>query len=79
VLSVDWRTYPIGTIADAPDRIDVEFVNPERREPQGLGEPPVGPVPAAIANAIFDATGVRLRQVPLTPARMKAALNAIPA
>jgi CO/xanthine dehydrogenase Mo-binding subunit len=76
VISVDWRTYPIGTIADAPDKIDVVFVNPERREPQGLGEPPVGPVPAAIANAIFDATGARLRQVPLTPARMKAALDA---
>jgi CO/xanthine dehydrogenase Mo-binding subunit len=75
VTSVDWRTYPIGTIADAPDKIDVVFINPERREPQGLGEPPVGPVPAAIANAIFDATGVRLRQVPLTPARVKAALE----
>lgn len=76
VTSVDWRTYPVGRISDTPDRIDVVFINPERRDPSGLGEPPVGPVPAAIANAIFDATGVRLRQVPLTPARMKAALAA---
>jgi CO/xanthine dehydrogenase Mo-binding subunit len=75
VTSVDWRTYPIGTIADAPDRIDVVFLNPENRDPGGLGEPPVGPVPAAIANAVFDATGVRVRQVPLTPQRVKAALD----
>jgi CO/xanthine dehydrogenase Mo-binding subunit len=75
VTSVDWRTYPIGTIGDTPDRIDVVFINPEHLDPQGLGEPPVGPVPAAIANAIFDATGVRLRQVPFSPARVKAALG----
>jgi CO/xanthine dehydrogenase Mo-binding subunit len=75
VTSVDWRTYPIGTIADAPDKIDVVFINPAKRDPSGLGEPPVGPVPAAIANAIFDATGVRLRQAPLTPARVKAGLD----
>ena len=77
VTSVDWRTYPVATIADAPDKIDIVFINPEQRDPSGLGEPPVGPVPAAIANAIFDATGVRLRQVPFTPARVKAALAAV--
>jgi CO/xanthine dehydrogenase Mo-binding subunit len=75
VNSVDWQTYPIGTIADAPDKIDIVFINPEKRDPSGLGEPPVGPVPAAIANAIFDAAGVRVRQAPLTPARIKAALD----
>jgi CO/xanthine dehydrogenase Mo-binding subunit len=79
VTSVDWRTYPIGTMADTPDKIDLVFINPENRDPSGLGEPPVGPVPAAIANAIFDATGARVRQVPLTPARVKAALDSRPA
>ena len=78
VTSVDWRTYPIGTIADTPDTIDIVFINPEQRDPQGLGEPPCGPVPAAIANAIFDATGVRLRQVPFTPARVRAAFEPRP-
>jgi CO/xanthine dehydrogenase Mo-binding subunit len=75
---VDWRTYPVGTIADTPDRIDIVFINPEQRDPSGLGEPPVGPVPAAIANAVFDATGARVRQAPLTSARVKAALDSRP-
>ena len=78
VTSVDWHTYPIGTIADTPDTIDIVFINHGQRDPQGLGEPPCGPVPAAIANAIFDATGVRLRQVPFTPARVRAAFEARP-
>jgi CO/xanthine dehydrogenase Mo-binding subunit len=76
VTSADWRTYPIATMADAPDQIDIVFLNPEQRESAGLGEPPCAPVPAAIANAIFDATGARVRQVPFTPARVKAALEA---
>jgi len=42
--------------------------------PSGAGEPSTRTVPAAIANAIFDATGVRMRRVPITPERMKAAL-----
>ncbi len=43
--------------------------------PLGAGEPPVRPVAAAIANAIFDATGVRIRRVPFTPDRVKTALS----
>ena len=46
--------------------------------PNGSGEPSLVPVPAAIANAVFDATGVRLREVPMTPERVLAALKAGP-
>jgi CO/xanthine dehydrogenase Mo-binding subunit len=82
VTSVDWRTYPIFTHKDSPDRIDVVIVNgdPNPTRPDlphyGAGEPSHKPVVAAIANAIFDATGVRLRRVPFTPERVKAALAA---
>ena len=46
------------------------------RLPTGAGEPPICPIPAAIANAFFDATGVRIRQGPMTPARVRATLKA---
>jgi CO/xanthine dehydrogenase Mo-binding subunit len=77
VTSVDWETYPILNASEVPERVDVVFVNnvPEAA-PAAAGEPPTRPVAASIANAIFDATGVRLRQVPFTPARVRAALKA---
>jgi nicotinate dehydrogenase subunit B len=74
VLSVDWASYPILEIQDAPERIDVVLINRPELPPAGAGEPATRTVPAAIANAIFDATGVRIRRVPLTPERVKAAL-----
>jgi len=74
VTSVDWATYPILDIADAPEKIDIVLINRPDILPSGGGEPSTRTVPAAIANAIFDATGVRLRKVPLTPQRMKEAL-----
>jgi CO/xanthine dehydrogenase Mo-binding subunit len=74
VASVDWVTYPILELADAPEAIDIVLINRPEMAPQGAGEPSTRTVPAAIANAIFDATGVRVRRVPITPERMKAAL-----
>jgi nicotinate dehydrogenase subunit B len=74
VTSVDWASYPILDIADAPEAIDIVLIDRPEIAPSGGGEPSTRTVPAAIANAIFDATGVRLRKVPLTPARMKEAL-----
>jgi CO/xanthine dehydrogenase Mo-binding subunit len=74
VLSVDWASYPILEIQDAPERIDVVLINRPELPPTGAGEPATRTVPAAIANAIFDATGVRIRRVPMTPERVKAAL-----
>ena len=74
VKSVDWMTYPILDIADAPEKIEVVLINHPEIAPTGAGEPTIRTIPAAVANAFFDATGIRLRRVPLTPERVKAAL-----
>ena len=76
VTSVDWRTYPVARASDIPPVVDVVLVNHPELPPGGAGEPSSRATAAAIANAIFDATGVRLRRVPFTPARVKAALGA---
>jgi nicotinate dehydrogenase subunit B len=75
VTSVDWLTYPILDITETPETIDVVLINRPEIEPSGAGEPSIRPVAAAIANAIFDATGVRIRRVPFSPDRVKAALS----
>jgi len=76
VTSVDWMSYPIADVTDMPDRIDIALINRPEHPPGGAGEPAGRPVPAALANALFDAAGIRLRRAPLTPARVKAALEA---
>jgi nicotinate dehydrogenase subunit B len=82
MLSVDWVTSPTMTHADVPERIDVVQVNgdPNPNRPDlkhyGAGETVCKPMLAAVANAVFDATGVRMRRVPFTPARVLAALKA---
>jgi nicotinate dehydrogenase subunit B len=73
VTSVDWNTYPVARWADIPE-IEVILLNHPESAPTGAGEPSSRPTAAAINNAIFDATGVRMRRVPFTPARVKAAL-----
>ena len=70
VTSVDWLTYPILDITEAPEEIDIVLINHPEIPPSGAGEPSTRPVAAAIANAIFDATGVRLRRAPFTPERV---------
>jgi nicotinate dehydrogenase subunit B len=74
VTSVDWMTYPILDITETPETIDVVLINHPEIAPSGAGEPSTRPVAAAIANAIFDATGVRIRRVPFSPDHVKAAL-----
>ncbi len=74
VLSIDWATYPILDLADAPESIEIALIDRPEIPPQGAGEPSHRTVPAAIANAIFDATGIRMRKVPITAQRMKDAL-----
>ena len=74
VLSVDWATYPILEIQDAPETIDVVLVESKDVAPSGAGEPTMRCVPAAVANAFYDATGIRMRRAPLSPERVKAAL-----
>jgi nicotinate dehydrogenase subunit B len=75
VTSIDWLTYPILEIGDAPEKIECVLINRPERVPTGAGEPSIRPVAAAIANAIFDATGVRLRRVPFSPDRVKQAMS----
>ena len=74
VTSVDWMSYPVIDIKDAPETIEVVLVNHPEVMPTGAGEPTIRVIPAAVANAFFDATGVRMRKVPLTPERVKAVL-----
>jgi CO/xanthine dehydrogenase Mo-binding subunit len=83
VTSTDWVTYPILRFRDAPkltlkalSRTDVPDPLGSGARTTGAGEPAVVPVPAAIANAFFDATGVRLRQAPMTPAVVRGYLRA---
>ena len=76
VTSVDWRTYrPLYLGADVPT-IETVLLNRSDVRATGAGETAVTVVAAAIGNAIFDATGARVRQVPFTPERVKAALDA---
>ena len=73
VTSLDWVSYPILRFAEHPNVMPVVVQRLE--EPStGAGEEAMGATAAAIANAFFDATGVRLRQYPMTPERVKAAL-----
>ncbi len=71
VTSVDWETYPILDITEAPEKIDIVLLDHPEIPPTGAGEPSSRPVAGAIANAIFDATGIRLRRAPFTPAQIK--------
>ena len=81
MLTVDWVTAPTLTHADVPERIDIVHVNgdpnPDRPDLRhyGAGETVCKPMLAAVANAVFDATGVRMRRLPFTPARVLAALK----
>jgi len=77
VTSVDWITYPVARASDVPDRVEVILINHPELPSSGAGEPSSRATAAAIANAIFDATGARVRQAPLTPERVKAALDLI--
>jgi CO/xanthine dehydrogenase Mo-binding subunit len=58
-----------------PEKIDIVLINRPEEPPTGAGEPGSRPMAAAIANAIFDATGVRIRRVPFSPDRVKSALS----
>ena len=68
VTSVDWATYPILAFPDAPEML-VDLIDRPQEPPLGAGEAAATPVPAALANAIHDAAGIRLRTVPFTRAQ----------
>jgi CO/xanthine dehydrogenase Mo-binding subunit len=75
VTSVDWKRYPILTFPEVP-RIVIDLVMRQDEPPLGAGEASCVTVSAALANAVYDAAGVRLRTVPFTRERVKAALGA---
>jgi nicotinate dehydrogenase subunit B len=74
VTSLHWATYPILTFAEVPEVV-IELIDRPTEPPWGAGEPASAVVPSAIANAVFDAVGVRLRSVPFTPAKVRAAIH----
>ncbi len=73
VITVDWASYPILTFPEVP-KLEFEMIQRLDQPPLGAGEAASTPVGAALANAVFDATGVRLRTVPFRADRVKAAL-----
>jgi nicotinate dehydrogenase subunit B len=75
ITSVDWRSYHSLSMGFAPPAIEIVLLNQTDVEACGSGETSITVVAPAIGNAIFDATGVRLRQVPFTPERVLAALR----
>jgi CO/xanthine dehydrogenase Mo-binding subunit len=73
VTSVDWASYPIMRHTQAP-KVEIALIDRPGTIAWGAGEPMACAIPAAIANAVFDATGARLRSVPFIPEKVKAAL-----
>ena len=73
--NLDWDSYPVIRFGQIPE-VEIVLIDRPEMQPLGGGEPSIVPVTAAIANAIFDATGARLRQVPFTPQRVLGALKA---
>jgi nicotinate dehydrogenase subunit B len=74
VTSLDWASYPILTFPEVPD-IAMDLIDRPAEKPWGVGEPSAAVVPSAISNAVFDATGARLRSVPYTPDKVKSVLR----
>jgi nicotinate dehydrogenase subunit B len=75
VTTLDWVAYPILRFKDAPE-VTYSLLNRPELRSSGSGEPATAPVAAAIANAFFDATGKRIRTMPMTPARVRGVLKA---
>jgi CO/xanthine dehydrogenase Mo-binding subunit len=74
VTSVDWSSYPILTFSGVP-KIEIDLIDRPMEKPVGAGEAACTTVAAALANAVFDATGARLRTLPMTPERVKSMLE----
>jgi len=74
VTSNSWQAYPILRCSEAPT-VDIEIVSRPECTAVGVGEAAQGPTAAAIANAVFDALGIRVRELPLTGERIRAAIG----
>ncbi|MGQ0655223.1 MAG: molybdopterin cofactor-binding domain-containing protein [Betaproteobacteria bacterium] len=75
ITSLDWGSYPILRFPNLPDSVEVHLIDRPGQPFLGTGEAAQGPAAAAVANAVADATGARLRELPLTRARVKAAIG----
>jgi nicotinate dehydrogenase subunit B len=75
VTDRDWVHYPILKFSEIPDAIEIDLIHRKDEPPLGAGEAATSPIAGAIANAIYDATGVRVREVPFTPDRVRRALQ----
>jgi CO/xanthine dehydrogenase Mo-binding subunit len=75
ITSRDWSSYPIMRFSAVPDSVEVHVIDRPGQPFLGTGEAAQGPTAAAIGNAIYDATGIRLRDIPLTAARVKSAIG----
>ncbi len=69
ITSIDWDSYPIIRTVDVPE-VEVHIIDRPETKPMGAGEAAMGPVAAAIANAVFDATGIRIRNLPIKPEKI---------
>jgi nicotinate dehydrogenase subunit B len=76
VTSIDWQTYRTLPLGFSIPKVECVLLNRPQEEATGAGETSITVIAAAIGNAVFDATGVRLRRIPFTPERVKAALGA---
>jgi nicotinate dehydrogenase subunit B len=76
ITSLDWANYPILTFPDVPE-IVIELIDRPTEKPWGAGEPTAALVSSAISNAVFDATGARLRSVPFKPGKVRTALQSV--
>jgi CO/xanthine dehydrogenase Mo-binding subunit len=74
ITTFDWKSYPVFQFGDPLPVVETVLLNPQNVPQLGAGECTITIVAAAIGNAVFDATGARLRQVPFTPANVMAAL-----
>ena len=74
VTSLDWNSYPILRFPQIPELV-YDLIDRPNEQPWGAGEPAAAVVPSAISNGVFDAIGVRLRSVPFTPDKVKAAMK----
>jgi CO/xanthine dehydrogenase Mo-binding subunit len=74
VTSRDWESYPILRFPDVPEIVH-DLIDRPKERPWGAGEPTAAVVPSAIANAVYDAVGIRMRSVPFTPDKVLAALR----
>jgi nicotinate dehydrogenase subunit B len=76
VISLDWASHPILTFPELPE-IVIELIDRPTKKPWDAGEPTAAVVTSAISNAIFDATGARIRSVPFKASKLQPILRSI--